>query len=724
MNESEPFAKLFKRYRLRSEFETLSEFGDVLADHNLIYENSIFSHWQKGTRVPKDRKLIYTIIKIFSDRKGIVNEDEANSFMASTGLGYLTKSEIEELTLPIKKLIPFQVPRKNDIFIGREDIILSCEDELKNGNVVILTGQPGVGKTSLAILLGHKLKSFFEDGVLWCSCETNSPLSILHLIAQSFGEILPLNATEREASLLCRSLICDKKALFIFDGVNKDTPLELLLPSSSQSSVIITSAYHDIGYSKYGTLKKLNPFTEAESQALFESIIPRKIVEKSLKSLKKLSKEVGNLPLALHILAKQVSLKLKESELVELVNNPSKLTSLYSSLELCYLNLPKKTQLLLSVCSIYNGSDFSFDSLKTASQFSTDLCNECVDILIQYSLLEQTAETRFTLHPLIKKFLRERQVSIKYYKNLAQYYIEYMRKYQSESNYFSLMASEVENIIGLIRICISKNLETEASELWKIFGGYYWHVGPWRDFKDISSQIYNIAEKNKNYELLLAICLEEVSRLYYYDGNITRACAKAREGLALADRLNNGFWTALAHQRYGKLCFMNNSVDEGLKHLSISSKMFEVMKNSECISHNLRYLSEGYVLQKNNKKANELLQESLKSLKKVENKMRRTIYESVIYSHLGVLEYSQEKYKEARIYFMKGLASDKKYPLVRGTYTWLNKLGLALSFRKLGFKDEAQQLLLLSQKQRKQLGIENSFQTINVYSALLAKEIS
>jgi tetratricopeptide (TPR) repeat protein len=147
------------------------------------------------------------------------------------------------------------------------------------------------------------------------------------------------------------------------------------------------------------------------------------------------------------------------------------------------------------------------------------------------------------------------------------------------------------------------------------------------------------------------------------------------------------------------------------------------MKNDEYISHNLRYLSEGYILLEDYKKAESLLQYSLKSIRVVKNTMRKTIYESVIYSHLGVLSYIQKDYKKSREYFLAGLTSDKKYPLVRGTYTWLNKLGLALSFKKLGFKDEANQLLLLSQKQRKQLGIEKSFQTINVYSAALAKDM-
>ena len=50
------FAQLFKKYRLRSEIETLSEFGDLLAEEGIVYETSLFTRWQNGERVPKDRK--------------------------------------------------------------------------------------------------------------------------------------------------------------------------------------------------------------------------------------------------------------------------------------------------------------------------------------------------------------------------------------------------------------------------------------------------------------------------------------------------------------------------------------------------------------------------------------------------------------------------------------------------------------------------------------------
>jgi len=87
------FADLFKKYRLKSEFETLCQFGKALAEEGIVYDDSIFTRWQNGARTPKDRTLLLTVLKIFVHRGGITTLDQANELISSTGLGYLTNQE-------------------------------------------------------------------------------------------------------------------------------------------------------------------------------------------------------------------------------------------------------------------------------------------------------------------------------------------------------------------------------------------------------------------------------------------------------------------------------------------------------------------------------------------------------------------------------------------------------------------------------------------------------
>ncbi len=93
MNEHATFGELFRKFRLKSEFPTLSQFGNALAQEGFIYEDSIYSHWQKNIRVPKNRKLLLAFIKIFIERGGMKTMNEANTLLESAGQGYLTQEE-------------------------------------------------------------------------------------------------------------------------------------------------------------------------------------------------------------------------------------------------------------------------------------------------------------------------------------------------------------------------------------------------------------------------------------------------------------------------------------------------------------------------------------------------------------------------------------------------------------------------------------------------------
>lgn len=91
--DSQNFADLFKRYRLRSQIDTLSHFGDLFAEEGMIYENSLFTRWQNGQRIPRDRRTILSLIRLFVKKGGIVSLEEANGLLKVVGLCDLSEEE-------------------------------------------------------------------------------------------------------------------------------------------------------------------------------------------------------------------------------------------------------------------------------------------------------------------------------------------------------------------------------------------------------------------------------------------------------------------------------------------------------------------------------------------------------------------------------------------------------------------------------------------------------
>lgn len=91
---NEAFATLFRRYRLRSEIGTLTQFGDLLAEEGYVYETSMFSRWQQGDRIPACRKLLLAMLRVFIKKGGIRTTAEANTFLEAAEHGYITEKEM------------------------------------------------------------------------------------------------------------------------------------------------------------------------------------------------------------------------------------------------------------------------------------------------------------------------------------------------------------------------------------------------------------------------------------------------------------------------------------------------------------------------------------------------------------------------------------------------------------------------------------------------------
>lgn len=721
MHTIEPFKDLFRRYRLRSEFETLQEFGNALSESNYVYETSIFSHWQKGSRVPKNRKLLLEIIKLFINRNGITSVHEANRFIASTGQGYLTDVETQMLPLKQNMRVPFQAPRLPDIIVGRSNIITEIIEDLKQYKTVLISGKSGIGKTTIAIKAAHDLIDYFPDGIIWCNGYTADTKKIIYTIVESFGEVLPPECTLEYATNLYRTLISKKRALFVIDNLSADAAVENIIPNSSQSSVLVTSVNPLSEEHILGKQIELLPFSKTESLELFSHFLQSQELEQYKDDLDTLAASVNNIPLSLVLIGKQLSNSTSIQSIINDLNKKNTPISL-RSISIFYKQLSPIQKNILILGSLFKGAQFNINAIAFVLNMSLDNMRQIVNKLVSLSFIEPRGIEQFSLHSLIRSFINAKKYQNRYLKRLAIYYVELINQSVNNSDYFHVMSKEVDNIIGVIENCLDAGFLEEACELWQKFGSYYWHIGSWESFKKLSLRIYEVSVEHNKIELQLSICLEEVSRLYYYDGNLIDALAKAEKALQLAKKIESKFLIALAHQRYAKLCFMTGKVSVGFKHLITSGTFFKNYPKREYYSHNLRYESEGWMLKNDYNKAKDLLKEALSTLMDCENISTRNIYKAVIYSHLGIIEFLDGRIFNAKEYFLIGLSDDEKIPLLRGTYTWLNKFSLALTYHKLRFEEESKDLMQKAKLQMKQLGIISSYSKINVYSRLISEE--
>jgi len=411
------FAQLFKKYRLRGEFETIASFGDALAEEGYFYEESIFSHWQKGTRMPSDRKLVLVLIKIFVQRKAIQKREEANELLESTGLGYLTEAETKKLQLDILKSVPFFVPHESADFIGRGNYIEQIKKEIKKNKVIFISGQSGVGKTTLAIKLGHILQKDYPDGVLWFSLDTTKIQDIFFAIAYTLEEKIPENSNVEIIASFIRAILARKRILLMLDNVEKNSNVHLLLPNPPTSSIIILSKQKDIYLPANVFSVSLQVFTNKDVINLFCAMFNKSYIDKNKQTLISLAKIVGFLPLAVQLLAAQVKrskenprgfLASIEREHLSLQNIWYENKNLYLALNISYKNLSKEGKAIFLSLGIFEGKDFSIDAIAYMNGLTEAKTREILDELYNASLIELSLNNKYRIHTMVKKFINEK----------------------------------------------------------------------------------------------------------------------------------------------------------------------------------------------------------------------------------------------------------------------------------------------------------------------------
>lgn len=502
--EVKKFPELFKRYRLRAEFESFGAFGEALFEKGYSYESSIFSHWQKGSRTPNDRRLLLAIIEIFIERDAIKTLDQANELLESVGLGYLTDTEQANLHLDNSLDSPFQVPNEIAYFTGREIFIEKIQNEIMSKRVFLLHGPAGVGKTALAIKLGHILRERFPDGVLWYKVDSSNSMDILLSIANLFGEDISTIKDIHVRASIVRTLLAQKKVLLIFDNVKKYDDLSLFLPHTASCSVLFTSQDHYFPIPTQYVSLPINAFTKENVLTLFKNIFNREFVIQHKRIILKISDKLGNLPLAIHIVAlytKQNSMPLEtyleqlDEESLDLQDLQYEDKNLSRAITLSFQTLNVQAKAVFISLGVFEGKDFSIDAVSFINRLTNHSTEKQLNNLLALSLIEKSQTGRYRMHPLMKLFARKNMKDTLLYLRAAQYYEELLHVAQKKNSYKPLQ-QEVDNIIFIFKKCYDYGYWDEIIVLWNPIEKFLSDVNETKKLRQLAGTINTAPQIN------------------------------------------------------------------------------------------------------------------------------------------------------------------------------------------------------------------------------------
>ncbi len=394
------------------------------------------------------------------------------------------------------------LPVLNYPFFGRAEDLKKLEEQVVNNSarIVNINGPPAFGKSTLAIKLGELLRAEHQNTIkiikyvdtettrpseYLCS-ETNgkngwdqysSRISEKAIIAHS--DNYAVNADDRTSCQWSNQL--KQRTVFILDncehilqGANKEAFYNFInshLKRQNTKLTIIIVSQEKLFYTNDGFfalhIAELSTF---ESRAMLKYYLPKL----SNKKADKLSVAVGHCPLALKVAAKLLQergidnfrILLKDLNDHSVRTLSSKVTigeeKFRTIMDVAYMHLDKQTKKCSRLLSLFPGTTNS-EMAKHILGSVVDLA--CIDDVVRKSFIEEIfigEETRYSMHKLIRDFLREHHPVHKMSRNRHVFdrkFVAYYSNYLKES-FKHLFGSKDDFKLNDKEDYILKSLET------------------------------------------------------------------------------------------------------------------------------------------------------------------------------------------------------------------------------------------------------------------------
>ncbi|MFJ4184609.1 ATP-binding protein [Kitasatospora sp. NPDC089509] len=320
------------------------------------------------------------------------------------------------------------LPRDLADFTAREQAFadlaaLTAEQHPAHPRVVLVSGQPGLGKTAFALHAAHALAEAFPDGQLSLDLggTAATPLSAREALGQVLralgvaDQAVPAGTEERAG--LFRALVRERRLVLVLDNAADEGQVRPLLPGAGPAVTIVTSRHALPGLEAVHRLR-LDVLSPGEAAALLARIAGPERVEAAPDATAELARLCGYLPLALRIAGQRLVARPQQpvAQLVrQLAAEENRLDLLETgdlgvrpAFELSYRRLPAEARLVLRRCALTAGQDFTAAVLARYAGLSAARTELVLERLVDVGLVQPATPERYRLHDLVRLYVGER----------------------------------------------------------------------------------------------------------------------------------------------------------------------------------------------------------------------------------------------------------------------------------------------------------------------------
>jgi DNA-binding SARP family transcriptional activator len=333
-----------------------------------------------------------------------------------------------------QRAVPMLLPAAIPGLTGRSGLIHQLLTQMNDEDgssqalpITVLHGRGGVGKTTIAVHLAHRVSDRFPDGQLFAQLHTGSrstvsSADILGRFLRALGVSDPSIPDDgEERAEMYRNLLAKRRILVVLDQVLSEDQIAPLLPGSPRCSVLVTSRRRLAGLSTARRIE-IETMSLSGAVAMLSQIVGAERIRAEPEAADQLCKRCDCLPLALHIVAARLAARphlsiaamadrlMDESRRLDELNYGD--MGLRASLSLSYDALSQEARRLFRLLSLFEVPSFSpwvgVALLQTDPLHAEDFFEELVEAhLLSVDPHPASVPVGYRFHEIVRPFARE-----------------------------------------------------------------------------------------------------------------------------------------------------------------------------------------------------------------------------------------------------------------------------------------------------------------------------
>jgi hypothetical protein len=318
------------------------------------------------------------------------------------------------------------LPADTAAFTGREEqlaeIAVAAAAAAQASRVVAIhaiDGMPGVGKTTLAVHVGHLVAGQFPDGRLFIDLHAHTPGqqpmepadALASLLAADGVDARYLPADLDGRAAMWRARMAGTRVLLILDNAASSSQVTPLLPGAAGCLVLVTSRRYLGDLPAALQPIPLDMLPSSEAQAMFAALAPRAESEPEMAA--QMVELCGCLPLAITLLGGLYARHrtwdmayLIEETKAKLLTVAAENRSVAAAFELSYQYLSPVQQRFFVHLGLHPGPDIDPYAAAALSGQTYDDTIRILDELHADGLLAEPLPRRYRMHNLIHQYAR------------------------------------------------------------------------------------------------------------------------------------------------------------------------------------------------------------------------------------------------------------------------------------------------------------------------------